>query len=281
MAYTVEKLIAIAVGELGYMEKMTNAQLEQKDTNVGWNNWTKYARDLNDAGYYNGNKNGYAWCDVFVDWCFYQLCDKDAKRGQDIICQTGKLGAGVKYSMGYYKTANRLYETPKVGDQIFFGTAAGATHTGIVEKVTAAEVHTIEGNTREEVGVVINGGGVFRKVYSLTDSEILGYGRPKYETAPVSKPAAKPTTTTSKGESTVTIELTVLRKGAKGEQVKTVQRILKGLGYSMGRFGPNRDGIDGDFGATTLKHVIAFQKKNKLDADGIVGKDTWTALLKG
>lgn len=278
MAYTAEKLIAIASAEVGYLEKKSNSNLDSKTANAGGKNWTKYGRDLYNAGYYNGNKNGYAWCDVFVDWCFYQLCGKNAKIAQDIICQTGTLGAGVKYSMGYYKNAKRFYADPKVGDQIFFGADTSATHTGIVEKITATEVHTIEGNTREEAGVIPNGGGVFRKSYVINDPAILGYGRPKYDTTPVIKPT---TTTTSKGESTVTIELTVLRKGAKGEQVKTVQRILKGLGYNMGTFGPNRDGIDGDFGATTQKHIIAFQKAQKLDADGIIGKDTWTALLKG
>jgi N-acetylmuramoyl-L-alanine amidase len=36
--------------------------------------------------------------------------------------------------------------------------------------------------------------------------------------------------------------------------------------------------IDGDFGHDTLRHVVAFQKAHRLDADGIVGKNTWKAL---
>lgn len=39
-------------------------------------------------------------------------------------------------------------------------------------------------------------------------------------------------------------------------------------------------GADGDFGAATEKAVKKFQTANKLAADGIVGKDTWTALLR-
>lgn len=277
MAFTAKQLVAIAAAEVGYLEKKSNYNLDSKTANAGSNNWTKYARDLHKAGYYNFNKNGYAWCDVFVDWCFYQLCNRDAVAAQKIIYQTGDLGAGCTFSMGYYKTAKQFFKTPAVGDQIFFGTGTSATHTAIVEKITATEVHTIEGNTREEDGVIPNGGGVFRKSYALNDPAILGYGRPKYETEDAPKPATKPetTTTTSKGGSTVTIELSMLQRGSKGAQVKTVQRILKGLGYSLGIYG-----IDGDFGATTQKRVIEFQKKNGLAADGIVGKDTWTALLK-
>ena len=284
MAFTAKKLVSIAEAEVGYLEKKSNSNLDSKTGNAGVNNYTKYARDLHKAGYYNFNKNGYAWCDVFVDWCFYQLCDEDAVVAQKIIYQTGDLGAGCKFSMGYYKTAKQFFKTPKVGDQIFFGEDGSAKHTGIVEKVTATEVYTIEGNTREDSGVIANGGGVFRKSYALNDPAILGYGRPKYDIETTTKPATKPTTTTtttSKGESTVTIELAVLKKGSKGEQVKTVQRILKGLGYAMGTYGPKRDGIDGDFGGTTQKHVIAFQKKNNLAADGVIGKATWEALLKG
>jgi hypothetical protein len=80
MAYTVEKLIAIAKNELGYYEKASLLSLDDKNANKGANNFTKYAKDLNAAGYYNGNKQGVAWCDMFVDWCFYQLTDKDAKK---------------------------------------------------------------------------------------------------------------------------------------------------------------------------------------------------------
>lgn len=76
-------------------------------------------------------------------------------------------------------------------------------------------------------------------------------------------------------EDTIMIELMVLSKGSKGEQVKTAQRLLKAMGYSIGL-----SGADGDFGAKTDKAVRKFQKDSKLDDDGIIGKKTWEALLK-
>ena len=66
-------VIKIALAEVGYREKATNANLDLATANAGTGNWTKYARDLWQQGYYNGNKNGYAWCDVFVDWCFWSV----------------------------------------------------------------------------------------------------------------------------------------------------------------------------------------------------------------
>ena len=45
--------------ELGYHEKASNANLDDKTANSGSGNWTKYARDLDRLGnFYNGAKNG-------------------------------------------------------------------------------------------------------------------------------------------------------------------------------------------------------------------------------
>lgn len=62
-----------------------------------------------------------------------------------------------------------------------------------------------------------------------------------------------------------------LRVGSSGEEVKTLQTKLKRWGYYTGS-------IDGVFGSGTKKAVIAFQKKNGLTPDGIVGPATLKAL---
>ena len=174
-----QTVINIALAEVGYLEKATNANLDSKTGNAGYNNYTKYARDLFNAGYYNGNKNGYAWCDVFVDWCFFKAYGKDA--GQAAECQTGNLGAGCSYSAQYYKGQGRYDKTPQVGDQIFFLDSAGdINHTGLVYAVDGSTVYTVEGNTSGASGVVANGGGVCKKSYSRGYSRIAGYGHPKY-----------------------------------------------------------------------------------------------------
>ena len=63
----------------------------------------------------------------------------------------------------------------------------------------------------------------------------------------------------------------VLKTGSSGGEVKEVQRRLKLWGYYKGT-------VDGQFGAGTKSAVIAFQKKNGLTADGVVGKSTYKAL---
>lgn len=179
----VDRVIATAREELGYVEKATNEHLDEKLANPGKNNWTKYARDLDGLGnIYNGRKNGYDWCDVFVDWCFIQTFG--AEMGMKLLNQKYEgLGAGVKWSARYFKNVGRFYESdPQPGDQIFFGDHNEDSwwHTGIVTDIINGRVYTIEGNTSGKIGVVSNGGCVAQKGYSLTSKVIRGYGRPDY-----------------------------------------------------------------------------------------------------
>ena len=67
-----------------------------------------------------------------------------------------------------------------MGDQIFFGTSIdNCTHTGLVEKVDASKVYTIEGNTSNKCA---------RRSYALNSAKIVGYGRPKYDGAGTTTP---------------------------------------------------------------------------------------------
>ena len=69
-----------------------------------------------------------------------------------------------------------------------------------------------------------------------------------------------------------------LRKGSSGEHVIELQEDLLELGYDLGSYGPEGNGIDGKFGAKTENAVKDFQTKHGLKADGIVGPETWDAL---
>lgn len=63
-----------------------------------------------------------------------------------------------------------------------------------------------------------------------------------------------------------------LRIGSRGADVVELQQFLVKKGYSLK--------VDGIFGAKTMEAVIAYQVDNDLDDDGIVGKNTWNALMK-
>lgn len=269
-------IVAIALAEVGYREKATNSMLDDKTVNSGSNNWTKYARDLAAAGYYNGNKNGYAWCDVFVDWCFFKAYG--AVKGQRIQCQSGPLGAGCIYSAQYYQQKGRYDRKPKVGDQVFFQTGGQIGHTGIVVEVTDTTITTVEGNSSDQVK---------KNTYSRSNGYIAGYGHPLYSDTPaaatekpepvaVPAPEQDPTPTAT----TCIISLPQLKNGATGSAVKNAQVMLIARGYPCGgRVLAGRETADGEFGPTTERSVKSFQGQNKLQADGIIGADTWKALI--
>lgn len=83
------------------------------------------------------------------------------------------------------------------------------------------------------------------------------------------------TTATTIG-GTVKVELNKLTKGMKNNQVRAMQILLIGRGYSCGSMG-----ADGDFGQGTYDAIVKFQKAMGIDVDGICGIQTWTKLLKG
>ncbi len=160
-------IVIFALQEVGYLEKKSNYQLEDKTANVGYNNFTKY-------GQWYG-MNGQAWCDMFVSWCANQAGDLDAVGksawvpGHMQMCKE----RGIYFARGS--------KIPQPGDLVFF---REGKHIGLVEyvEVESNRVHTIEGNTSTASGVEANGGGVFQKSYSMGSTDITGYGRPNYTT---------------------------------------------------------------------------------------------------
>lgn len=178
MNKSISILINIALDEVGYLEKKGKSSLDSKTANAGSNNYTKYARDMSKYNNYI-YANGYAWCDTFVDWCFMK-----AFGANEALKILHGWSAYTPTSAGYYKNAREWYTKPNVGDQIFFKDNSGTIcHTGIVYKVDATYVYTVEGNTSSKSGVVANGGAVEKKKYNLNYSRIAGYGRPKYPKA--------------------------------------------------------------------------------------------------
>lgn len=71
--------------------------------------------------------------------------------------------------------------------------------------------------------------------------------------------------------SNATYAAALSKQGSQGDEVTQIQQKLSNWGYYSGS-------VDGIFGEETKKAVIAFQKKNGLTADGIVGNATLAAL---
>ncbi len=63
----------------------------------------------------------------------------------------------------------------------------------------------------------------------------------------------------------------LVKSNAKGMAVRALQRLLLHRGSDVT--------VDGKFGPATEKAVKAFQSANELDADGVVGTDTWSKVV--
>ena len=119
-------------------------------------------------------------------------------------------------------------------------------------------------------------GQVCDQNYMLIDypSQIRAAGLNGFSKNADAKPVNKPEKPAVKKEEVCTVNVSVLKKGGKGESVKALQILLIGNGFSCGSYG-----ADGAFGDATENAVRKFQKAKSIGVDGIVGPATWSALL--
>ena len=251
-------------------QQAINKVVEKANSQVGYregeNNYNKYAAALDPLKITYGNKQNQPWCGEFVLWVFVECFGVDD--GLKVQCSSKPTSIPLcSAGANYFKSAGRWTSKPAVGDVVFFIYDGGINHTGIVTGVSSLSITTVEGNSSDMVA---------RRTYAIGDSKIAGYGIPKWDVVAKTE-ESKPTTEIPVEEDKQTAKvsgLPVLRRGDKGEVVRAAQALLNVRGASCGKYG-----ADGDFGLATEAAVLAFQRRNKLDADGIIGQNTWTALL--
>lgn len=251
---SINAVIKIATNEIGYLEKKTNSQLDSKTANAGYNNYTKYWRDVYPA------YQTQPWCACFVSWVFMKVfgletAKKLLKHWPYVYCPTlGDL---------FTKNAN-----PKVGDIVIFYRNGTFAHTGLVTKVQGDKFWTIEGNTSGASGIVANGGGVCEKSYYNSQLPGTKFCTPNYSI--VTKILSNSTSNSTSTPSSSSVKKNYLTVGDKGSDVKSLQTKLNTVGYEIE--------VDGVYGSATKSAVMSFQKKYNLSIDGIAGKNTITKL---
>ena len=112
-----------------------------------------------------------------------------------------------------------------------------------------------------------------KKTLTRIETRLSSGAAPVAETpAPTAAPTAAPAPAETVTTDGYTIPTVTLRKGATGAAVMSVQQRLKELGYYTGK-------LDGSYGNGTMNAVRAFQKKNGLGQDGLVGRLTSAKLF--
>lgn len=250
-------VIAIAKKYIGYLEKNSNAYLDDFKKNAGNKNYTRFAREFQKIT--GLNLQAQPWCDMFVDTVFVEAFGvKNAKK------LLGGFSAYTPTSAQYFKNMKRWHTSnPKIGDVIFFKNSERINHTGIVVDVSNTKVYTIEGNTSSRSEVVANGGGVYQKEYYLNNSKIAGYGRPNYDQY---------------------IPTKTITKNSSKEDVKWLQENLNKCLKNVKGFVPLV--VDGDYGNKTKAAVLLYWKHLNWNKDGKndgtkAGSKTINALASG
>lgn len=104
-----------------------------------------------------------AWCYAFVYWCFNQV-----QSNSNPLPKTGSVLTAWNKGEGH-----QLTHAPQQGDIFIMDFGHGLGHTGIVESIDGAMIHTIEGNTNDTGSR--EGIEVCRK--TRAGAKILGYLR--------------------------------------------------------------------------------------------------------
>lgn len=152
-------------GDKPYLEKRTAEYLDDFQKNAGYNNYTKFARDVNRLG--QPGCQGQPWCAEYKFWELVQVLG---------ITKALKIMGGGFYNctsvMNHAKENGTWHTKPKKGALVIFRRGA---HIGSVNSYDENYVYTNEGNTSSVPGVVANGGAVRNKRYPINDSSITGY----------------------------------------------------------------------------------------------------------
>ena len=196
--------VAAALSQLDYHEGNSKSDFNGKNS-AGSKNYTEYNRAFGTIG----GSYSYAWCAAFVSWCLDVAGAKDSAGGKFTSCT---LWVEKLQQLGLYSTRASDY-TPKAGDLIFFrsaGVSRASDHVGIVRYVKGGRVYTVEGNSSNKVSL---------HDYALTDTYIVGYGKPKYGGTPLKKTALA-LEDTATGLYTVTYDFVNLRASASASAAK-------------------------------------------------------------
>ena len=148
-----------------YLEKRSAAYLDDFQRNAGYNNYTKFARDVNSWG--QPGCQGQPWCAVYQFWKLTKVL------GLKTALQI--MGGGFyncRNVIRHAQSKKTWKKAPKKGALIIF---RNGSHIGSVNKYDTQYVYTNEGNTSSTPGVVINGGSCCNKKYKLNAPVIDGY----------------------------------------------------------------------------------------------------------
>ena len=260
---------------------MTEAQIRQSVVAaarewIGYNEADGSHRKIVDV--YNSHRplaRGYAlkytdaWCAGFVSAVAIRLGLTDIMPTEVGVGEMIKLFQ----RLGRWKESDSYI--PKPGDIIMYAwgdngvgdCTGGASHVGIVATCDGRTITVIEGNKNDAVG--------YREI-AVNGRYIRGFGLPDYASKATEDEPVAPAPEEPKKEDTITMELRMLKRGMSGNDVRAAMLLMKDKGYYPHAI-PATDKL---FGPKMEAGVRKMQAEHGLGVDGIIGRNSWTYLLK-
>lgn len=238
----IEKIIAEALKWVGYMEKKTNANLEDFKKNAGYNNFT-YFGDWLKKNIGAPYANGVAWCDMYLDYVFIQALG--VTRAKQLL---GGWSAYTPTSSNNLKKSGATQVAPKdskAGDIVFFKNSTRICHIALSLGTDVEEIVSVP--------TVYSQKQFIKDVCAITQ------------------------TTTAEGALKRTITLSSTRNRNNG-LVLPVQKYLKVLGMYTGT--PDKDFGTLTTDAVNLYQLtILHYSGNDIDGEITAKKKMWQSML--
>lgn len=172
MANTVDKVIALAREEEGYIEKASNAYLDSETANKGSNNYQKYSRDVNAAGL--KGYQGQPWCITHQFWLDLKCFGKDTALKLWHMTPETYVGFNCFSTFNVFKNVGKTGKEPKIGALVIFTFSHAGRVLDIYERNGRKYIECEEGNTSSDLNDR-NGGMVKIRERYAYDSTIKGY----------------------------------------------------------------------------------------------------------
>lgn len=212
------------------------------------------------------------WCAAFVS-AVGQKCGLGAVILPECSCDAM---IALYRARGRYEDASLC--VPKLGDIVMynFSRSSGAEHTGLITAVDGDTLRVVEGNSSDAVAArTINASTWYIYGFCLPDyASAAGTEEAAVRTEGERKTQTAPAEQSAEAREDCSLRLPELRRGDAGESVKAAQGILIARSFRCGPWG-----ADGEFGAATYGAVQLFQRARGLERDGVIGPQTWRALL--
>lgn len=248
-----------------YLEKKSNVYLDDFTKNAGYNNYTKFARDVNTWG--QPGCQAQPWCAEYQFWKLVKVLG---------ITKALQIMGGGFYNCvsitNHAKSKGTWHGTPKKGALVIF---RKGSHVGCVTNFDATYIYTNEGNTSSAAGVIANGGSVRNKQYKRNDSSIDGYVWIDWGTE-----AATAETWKATGTATSTVDNLYIRETPNGY---IIGELMKGNRFEIdGQISGNwthiKDVSTGNIGWVYTKYIQIDGQQSK-PATTITNKQDKTQVL--